>query len=129
MNYFRDHLSKESAEIHPFSVDELRNIIHYRFLAALLDEFTVVPSLEEITSIIFGILKSTAPGPHGFPAEFFWKAWTVVGPDTVAIVQEFFSSCRMLRRFNATTITLIPKITGANRLQHVSLLYDLQGGC
>lgn len=50
-------------------------------------------------------------------------AWEVVGDEAIQAVKEFFTSGRMLRKFNATTIALIPKKTGADELsqfRHVS---------
>lgn len=60
--------------------------------------------------------KCKAPGPDGFSAEFFLDAWEVVGSDSVQAVKEFFISGRILRKFNATTIALLPKTTGADEL-------------
>lgn len=100
-----------------FSVEELQRILPYRFPSHKTEEFTAIPSAEEIKSVIFGMPKCKAPGPDGFPIEFFWETWSIVGPDTIAAVQEFFSSRRMLPRFNATIISLIPKVTGADTLK------------
>lgn len=116
VEYYQNLLGQENAEVQPFSVEELKAIIPYRFPQALTTEFVAIPSAEEITEVIFGMPKSKAPGPDGFPVEFFWEAWSVVGKDTIAAVQEFFSSKRMLRKFNATTIALLPKVTGADRM-------------
>lgn len=114
--YFQNLLGQENAEVQPFSVEELKSIIPYRFPQEWTDDFIAPPSAEEITAVIFGMPKSKAPGPDGFPAEFFWEAWSVVGSDTIAAVQEFFSGNRMLRRSNATTIALLAKVTGADMM-------------
>ena len=117
VSYFKELLGQENAEVQPFSVAELKIILPYRFPSNRVDEFVSIPSAEEISFVIFGMPKSKAPGPDGFPIEFFWEAWSVVGTDTIAAVQEFFSSSRMLSKFNATTNALIPKFTGADRLK------------
>lgn len=96
VTYYQDLLGSENSETHPFLVDELRNIIPYRFPSALTAEFIAVPSQEEVTSTLFSRPKNKAPGPDGFPG-VFWEAWTVVGSDTIATVQEFFTSRQMLR--------------------------------
>lgn len=61
--------------------------------------------------------KSKAPGPDGFPVKFFWESWSVVGSDSVQAVREFFQSGRLLKGFNETAISLIPKVVGADKLQ------------
>lgn len=66
---------------------------------------------EEIKSAIFGIGNETAPGPDGFPAGFFKKNWVLVGDDVVTGVMEFFEKGRILKEWNHTVITLIPKKT------------------
>lgn len=60
--------------------------------------------------------KSKAPGPDGFPVDFFWEAWSVVGSDAVQAVKEFFTSGRMLKGVNETAIAIIPKVVGADKL-------------
>lgn len=75
-----------------------------------------VPTEEEITKTLFGMPKSKAPGPDGFSVEFYWEALSVVGPQTIAAVKEFFVSSRLQHSVNATAISLVPKIPGADRL-------------
>lgn len=60
----------------------------------------------------------------GFQLSTSGKLRQFVGSDTIAAVQEFFTSSRMLKRFNATTVALIPKVNGSDRLsqfRHISL--------
>lgn len=116
VEFFQNLLGQENPEVQPFSVEELKAIIPYRFPQEWTNEFVAIPSAEEITAVIFSMPKSKAPGPDGFPIEFFWEAWSVVGTYTIAAVQDFFSSNKMLRKFNATTIALLPKITGADKM-------------
>jgi len=60
--------------------------------------------------------KNKAPGPDGFPAEFYWDSWSVVKESTVAAIREFFTTGHLLKKFNTTAITLIPKEIGADVL-------------
>nr|GFD08641.1 RNA-directed DNA polymerase, eukaryota, reverse transcriptase zinc-binding domain protein [Tanacetum cinerariifolium] len=47
-------------------------------------------SNEEIKQAIFLIDDNKAPGPDGFSAYFYKKAWDIIGNDICSAVQEFF---------------------------------------
>lgn len=64
---------------------------------------------EEVRSIVFSMPKNKAPGPDGYPAEFYQKAWPVIGADVVAAINSFFDSNILLKEVNATIVTLVPK--------------------
>ncbi|KAL0438678.1 UNVERIFIED_CONTAM: hypothetical protein Slati_2350800 [Sesamum latifolium] len=50
-----------------------------------------------------------APGPDGFSACFFKRAWNVVGNQVCTAVTNFFRSGRLLRQLNHCIIALVPK--------------------
>ncbi|CAL1390085.1 unnamed protein product [Linum trigynum] len=60
--------------------------------------------------MVFQIGSSKAPGSDGFTALFFQQYWDVVGHDVCVAVQSFFRSGHLLRAFNHTWLTLIPKV-------------------
>lgn len=114
--YFKNLLGSESRGIIPMSIEEIRAIHPFRCSNSLASDLTRIPSNEEIKDEFLRMPKCKAPGPDGFPAEFFLEAWEIVGEDATQAVKEFFISGRLLRKFNATTVALIPKITGADEL-------------
>lgn len=63
----------------------------------------------DIQAAFFSLPKNKAPGPDGYPAEFFTHHWKTVGHEMIMAVQEFFVSGKMLQQWNATILTLIPK--------------------
>lgn len=65
---------------------------------------------------MFAMPNNKVPGPDGYSAEFFWESWEIVGVDMIAAVKEFFTAGRLLRQFNTTVISLIPKVVGADQL-------------
>ncbi|XP_013589405.1 PREDICTED: uncharacterized protein LOC106297779 [Brassica oleracea var. oleracea] len=109
--YFKNLLGSDNRGIEPMLVDQIRLLHPFRCSDSLASELTRLPTDEEIKEVFFKLPKSKAPGPDGFSVEFFLDAWEVVGVDSIQAVKEFFSSGRMLRKFNATTIALLPKMT------------------
>lgn len=73
-------------------------------------------SADEITKTVFAMPLSKNPIPDGYSIEFFRSAWSTVGPHVIAAVSEFFTSGRLLKDLNNTTITLIPKLPQACKL-------------
>ncbi|GKF29577.1 RNA-directed DNA polymerase, eukaryota, reverse transcriptase zinc-binding domain protein, partial [Tanacetum coccineum] len=51
-----------------------------------------------------------APGPDGFSAHFFKKAWHTVGREVCDAVKDFFVNEKILREINSTLIALDPNI-------------------
>ena len=53
-----------------------------------------------------------APSPDGFTSNFFHHLWDLVKEEVVEIVEESISKRGVLKAFNATFLTLIPKEVG-----------------
>jgi len=64
---------------------------------------------EEVRKTIFAMNQNKAPGPDGFSAGFYPRAWVMVGDDVTDAMLEFIKDGRLLRETNATIITLVPK--------------------
>ncbi|XP_013678980.1 uncharacterized protein LOC106383417 [Brassica napus] len=65
---------------------------------------------------IFSLPRNKMPGPDGYTGEFYRKTWDVIGPYLTRAVLEFFSSGKLLKQWNCTFISLIPKRVGADKL-------------
>lgn len=123
VSYYENLLGTENSDVIPMSVEEVKEVMQFRCLSGLADQLLKVPTALEIRETLFRMPKNKAPGPDGFPMEFYLEAWEVVGEDTIKAVQCFFDSGYLPRGLNATTITLIPKIKGADKLsqfRHIS---------
>ncbi|XP_033134016.1 uncharacterized protein LOC117127540 [Brassica rapa] len=70
----------------------------------------------DIQTAFFALPKSKAPGPDGYPAEFFIANWSVVGTDMIAAIKEFLTTGCLLQQWNSTIISLIPKKPNANQM-------------
>lgn len=64
---------------------------------------------EEIVRVVNALPNNKAPGPDGFPKEFYVAAWPIIGVDVIISVQSFFLYGFLPRSVNATALSLIPK--------------------
>ena len=120
--YYSNLLGAESTTTVPYSVDKIKSLHPFRCDQTLTEKLIAIPSEEEITRTIFTMPCNKASGPDGFPVEFFLDAWYVVKESTIYAVKEFFLTCHLLKKFNATAITLIPKDKGADLLSQFHLV-------
>ncbi|XP_074299580.1 uncharacterized protein LOC141630711 [Silene latifolia] len=72
---------------------------------------------EEIREAMFSIPGNKAPGPDGYSSQFFKDNWDLVGGDIIAAVKNFFCYGKLLKQCNATSITLVPKVTAPETVQ------------
>lgn len=80
---------------------------------------------EEIKKVVMSLEKNTAPGPDHIPAEFFQVCWNIIKKDIIAMFEDFADHKLDIGRLNYGSITLIPKVKEANKLQQyrpISLL-------
>jgi hypothetical protein len=50
-----------------------------------------------------------APGPDGFPAEFYQKFWETIKGDLMALIEDFYEEKMPLFSLNFGIITLLQK--------------------
>ena len=60
-----------------------------------------------------------APGPDGFPAEFYQVFWDVIKEDLMALFQDFHQGTLPLHSLNFGTIILLPKKSEAKQIQQL----------
>lgn len=72
VSFFQHLLGSVSLRVTPPSVEELQRLMTYRRPTSLVEKLCATPSNEEISANLMAMPKSKAPGPDGFPAEFFW---------------------------------------------------------
>ena len=59
-----------------------------------------------------------ASGPDGFPVLFYKNYWDIVGDQLMFAVQGFFRNGWLLKEFNKTFISLIPKKKGVHNFNY-----------
>jgi hypothetical protein len=79
----------------------------------LISDFTE----KEIHDAIMQMEKNKAPGPDGFPAEFYQKFWGILKDDLMLMFKKFHSGELPLFHLNFGTIILLPKKENAVQIQ------------
>lgn len=88
------------------------------------NSFNAQFTIEEVKAALFDMDPLKAPGPDGFHACFYQKAWQVVGQSVFMQFHEFIESGRFEEGMNDTLVALIPKVTcptSANQFRPISL--------
>ena len=71
-------------------------------------------SNNDIKDMFMGLNPHKAPGPDGYNAKFFQKAW--LGHEVTAAIRNFFKSGKLLSRANATIVALVPKVPNPSKV-------------
>jgi len=79
----------------------------------IVSEFTEA----EVREAVFQMEHNKAPGPDGFPAEFYQVFWGLIKDDLMALFSDFFNEDLNLFSLNFGIITLIPKTQKATKIQ------------
>jgi hypothetical protein len=79
-------------------------------------------SEKEVREAIFQMKYNKAPGPDGFPAEFYQVFWSLNKDDLMVMFRDFHAGDLPLFCLNFRIITLIPKEKEVNRIQKYRLI-------
>jgi mannosylglycoprotein endo-beta-mannosidase len=71
----------------------------------------------EVWEAISQMEHNKAPGPDGFPAEFYQKFWDVIKSDLMALFAQLQDGDLPLFKLNFGVITLLPKKEDASRIE------------
>ncbi|KAL5184132.1 Transposon TX1 uncharacterized protein [Glycine soja] len=107
MEFYRKLMGSTASNLRHIDIQAMRDgkqitFDQGTFLTATVTEAEIVKALQGI-----GDLK--APGIDGYGAKFFKNSWHIVKKDFIAAVNEFFEKGTLLKVFNSTLVTLIPK--------------------
>jgi hypothetical protein len=106
-----------SSEGEQFSMDESRKHDIPQVFAEENEALTAMFSEKEIKEIIFQIKHNKAPGPDGFPAEFFQTFWEVIKGVSMALFKDFHEEKLALFSLNFGIITLLLKQKEATHIR------------
>jgi hypothetical protein len=111
LNYFQNLLSKPTInreEAISKITDSIPRLVQPEQSQAMMHP----TSLEEVEDIVKSMATGKSPGSDDFTMDFYQTGWPILGPDIWEVVEESHTSKGILQAFNATFITLIPKVKG-----------------
>jgi hypothetical protein len=97
-----------------FSLDESRN---HDIPQVSTEENEALTAVFLEKEVIFQMKHNKAPGPDGFPTEFYQAFWEVIKGDLMALFKEFHEGQLPLFSLNFGTITLLPKQKEATQIR------------
>jgi exonuclease III len=71
----------------------------------------------EVKEAVFQMEHNKAPGPDGFPAEFYQVFWGIIKNDLLPLFNDLHREALDLHSLNFGIITLIPKVPNATKIQ------------
>jgi hypothetical protein len=74
-------------------------------------------SEEEVNKAIFQMEHNKAPGPDGFPAEFYQSFWDTIQSDLLQMFSVLHAGQLELFCLNFGVVILLPKVNEAKRIQ------------
>jgi len=114
VHYYHSLLNSGSSAYPGYS--PLSQVVKKRLRGDQVADLEREVSYAEVKNTLFSLHSNKSPGPDGFNAFFFKRAWHIVGDDVVAAVQSFFSSGHLLKEVNNTYIALVPKVPNPSSL-------------
>ena len=99
-----------------FSLDESRTTDIPQVSVEENSLLTNLYSEEEVRKAVFQMEHNKAPGPDGFPTEFFQNFWDVIKSDLLQLFASLHVGQLELFRLNFGEIILLPKVNEAERI-------------
>jgi hypothetical protein len=101
---------------------------HFTLLEGRIDDIPQLSSDEknllsadftemEVKEVVMQMKKNKAPGPDGFPAEFYQVFWDTIKDDMMAMFYQLQTGDLPLFRLNFGIITLLPKKEDASHIE------------
>jgi hypothetical protein len=114
-SYYKDLFGPPQSS--SFSLDESR-VEDIMQVSHEKNELVVKPfTVDEVREAIFQMDHNKAPGPDGFPTEFYQACWEIIKDDLMELFQDFHNGNLPMYSLNFDTIILLPKSREAMRIQ------------
>jgi hypothetical protein len=114
-NYYKNLFGKpegSNLSLNESMVEDIPRVTHME------NEHLVVDfSEKEVREAVFQMKHNKAPGPDGFPAEFYQVFWSLIKDDLMAMFRDFHASNLPIFSLNFGILMLLPKEQEARKIQ------------
>jgi hypothetical protein len=100
-----------------FSLDEDKHNDIVQITPGENEKLTSVINEQEVKDAVFQMKHNKAPGPDGFPAEFYQIFWETIKKDLMALFKDFYEDKLPFFSLNFGTMTLLPKQKEATHIR------------
>ena len=105
-DYYRHLFSSSGSE----GLKEILHGIPLTITTKMNEKLTKDVDEMEIKSALFSMNPNKSPRSDSMTPLFFQKVWHIVKFDIINAIRSFFQSSHMLKAWNHTVISLIPKV-------------------
>lgn len=116
VDYFQNLFGGHSSSLSPRSLHRISDLTNFRCSDTLKNMLHANVTAADVKYEVFNLPRNKSPGPDGYTGEFYRKTWDIIGHDVTEAVLEFFRSGQLLKQWNCTVISLVPKRIGADSL-------------
>ncbi|KAK1325374.1 hypothetical protein QJS10_CPA01g01441 [Acorus calamus] len=103
--YFTEHWSTHESDLSPIPNEILQRRVPIEFMEELVKPFTE----QEIDRVVHMLPSNKAPGPDGYPGEFYKWYWNYLKPDIIRALTHFHWTAELPISWGSTHVVLIPK--------------------
>lgn len=116
VSYFEELFGASTTALTATSQAQISSFTSFRCSDADRTLLTAPVTPADVKHEVFALPANKTPGPDGYSGEFYRKTWDIIGEDVTRAVLEFFRSGKLLKQWNCTAVSLIPKKVGADKL-------------
>jgi hypothetical protein len=92
------------------NMQEVLNAVPRKVTSQMNDVLNAPYRGEEVKTALFQMSPQKAPGPDGFPAQFFQEHWDICSDKVTKVVLRIVEGVESAREINNTVLVFIPKV-------------------
>ncbi|KAL1192639.1 hypothetical protein V5N11_031691 [Cardamine amara subsp. amara] len=117
VDFYTSLLGGNTQPLDQSDIDLISSLVPFKCTEEVRSLLSAAVTPDEIKAEIFSLPLNKSPGPDGYSSEFLKASWNIIGQEVTSTILEFFSSGQILKQWNSTTITFVPKKVNANQIK------------
>ncbi|CAL1377701.1 unnamed protein product [Linum trigynum] len=117
VSFYRGLIGSPNPDVVEKPLEFYNDLIMLKLNPEEADSLCTTVTREEIKSIFCSMAPDKAPGPDGFPSDFYKAEWGVVGRAVEDAELWFFQTKSLPQEVNSTILSLVPKVSNVQRMK------------